>query len=66
MITLLKSAFITAEFLVEKSGDQTVANKLEILSGSNGTQYVEDYKAIEGVQSSEKQLYSLLMLKALS
>ena len=49
-----KSAFITAEFLVEKSGDQTVANKLEILSGSNGTQYVEDYKAIEGVQSSEK------------
>ena len=48
------SAFITAEFLVEKSGDQTVANKLEILSGSNGTQYVEDYKAIEGVQSSEE------------
>ena len=49
-----KSAFITAEFLVEKSGDQTVANKLEILSGSNGTQYVEDYKAIEGVQSSDE------------
>lgn len=49
-----KSAFITAEFTVEKSGDQTVANKLEILSGSNGTQYVEDYKAIEGVQSSEE------------
>ena len=49
-----KSAFITAEFLVEKSGDHTVANKLEILSGSNGTQYVEDYKAIEGVQSSEE------------
>lgn len=48
------SAFITAEFLVEKSGDQTVANKLEILSGSNGTQYVEDYKAIEGVQSSDE------------
>lgn len=49
-----KSAFITAEFSIEKSGDQTVANKLEILSGSNGTQYVEDYKAIEGVQSSEE------------
>lgn len=49
-----KSAFITAEFLVEKSSDQTVANKLEILSGSNGTQYVEDYKAIEGVQSSDE------------
>ena len=49
-----KSAFITAEFSVEKSGDQTVANKLEILSGSDGTQYVEDYKAIEGVQSSEE------------
>ena len=51
-----KSAFITAEFLVEKSGDQTVANKLEILSGSNGTQYVEDYKAIEGVQSSDESV----------
>lgn len=49
-----KSAFITAEFTVEKAGDQTVANKLEILSGSNGTQYVEDYKAIEGVQFSEE------------
>lgn len=49
-----KSAFITAEFTVEKAGEQTIANKLEILSGSNGTQYVEDYKAIEGVQSSEE------------
>lgn len=49
-----KSAFITAEFTVEKAGEQTIANKLEILSGSNGTQYVEDYKAIEGVQSSDE------------
>lgn len=49
-----KSAFITAEFTVKKAGEQTIANKLEILSGSNGTQYVEDYKAIEGVQSSEE------------
>lgn len=49
-----KSAFITAEFTVEKAGDQTVANKLEILSGSDGTQYVDDYKAIDSVVTSDE------------
>lgn len=55
-----KASFITAEFTVEKAGEQTVSNKLEILSGSNGTQYVDNYKAIEGVQSSEETVVSAI------